>query len=1077
MPSDLSKRAATSNCNLVDIEQLNEGVGIVDGKGYFECANTTFAKMLEYSPEDMVGRHLLEFVGDKEMVKQKIADRKKGISDTYTLTMLSKSGSDVNVRVSVSPRLDADGVYSGAIATVTNLKDVNYYKKHIETSFDNTPIGMAHLDLEGRIIKANKFLLNILGYSRKELIGKKLTEVTHPDDRDECIDYKTKIAEGEILPHLTKRHISKAGKTLWANLTLSLVLNAENEPSHLIAIIEDTTKDILAQEKLRQSEEESRLLFEASTIGAATLSSQGIFQRVNKKLCEIFGYEEHELVGMHYNDITFEEDRDLGLDVVKKALRGDIDLIELKKRYVRKDGQIVLCEVSSTVVRSKDGIAIYLLSHIQDISEKEASSRKFLEATERLNTIVETSPEGIVVIQGGLIAYANPFLEKLLKCGKGGLLGRPVQDVLYPEDYNTVYQNYIGRLKGEDVPASYEFRAVAEDGEVIWVKNTGTLISWNDAPAALGFLQERTAQKAAEMERAWNLKLNTAMARLYIPLLSPGATLKESAKSILDESLAITESQYGYVATINEQGALVQSFSDMMKDCVLIKDHDDILFPKKTDGTYPSLWGHSLNTRKPFYTNNPQNHPKYKGIPEGHIFLENFLSAPVLIGDEVVGQIAVANKAGKYDFRDKAAMVNFARYFALAIQKLDFEKALTSSRQLMENILDGIQAGIVIVDPETHTIESINANALRMLNKEEKDVVGQDCSVFCWQNPDGKIVEKCPAKTDMILDWDLLVVRDDQTVLPVVKSVLIEEVDGKEKFVEIFFDVTERKELERRLGLAQKMESLGQMSAGVAHEINTPAQYLNDNLKFLIESFTNISTIAKEYNRCVGKALEKGCEGGPCAKASKLWDDHDIEFYFEETLPALHQSREGVERISSIVKAMKLFAHPGLDTPQPADLNRALETAATVSRNEWKYNSTLTFDLDPHLPFVSCNINELNQAFLNLIVNAAHANTEKYQAVKNQGEIIVRSRLKDAWVEVEISDTGCGMSDSVLARLYDPFFTTKEVGHGTGQGLSLCYSIVVEKHKGSIDFVSSIGEGTVCTIKIPVNREEGHNDH
>ena len=174
---------------------------------------------------------------------------------------------------------------------------------------------------------------------------------------------------------------------------------------------------------------------------------------------------------------------------------------------------------------------------------------------------------------------------------------------------------------------------------------------------------------------------------------------------------------------------------------------------------------------------------------------------------------------------------------------------------------------------------------------------------------------------------------------------------------------------------------------------------------------------------------------------------------------------------------MKLFAHPGLDTPQPADLNRALETAATVSRNEWKYNSTLTFDLDPHLPFVSCNINELNQAFLNLIVNAAHANTEKYQAVKNQGEIIVRSRLKDAWVEVEISDTGCGMSDSVLARLYDPFFTTKEVGHGTGQGLSLCYSIVVEKHKGSIDFVSSIGEGTVCTIKIPVNREEGHNDH
>ena len=286
-----------------------------------------------------------------------------------------------------------------------------------------------------------------------------------------------------------------------------------------------------------------------------------------------------------------------------------------------------------------------------------------------------------------------------------------------------------------------------------------------------------------------------------------------------------------------------------------------------------------------------------------------------------------------------------------------------------------------------------------------------------------------------------------------------------------FTDVSQRRETESQLRHAQKLEAVGQLAAGIAHEINTPTQFVNNNTSFLGEAFEDYKELLAAYER-IRRSAQTGDVSEDMLKATdELAEEMDIEFLNEEIPQAIKQSQEGLERIAKIVGAMKEFSHPGVNEKIPFDINKAIETTVNVSRNEWKYLCDLRTDLAPDLPHVPCLPDEINQVFLNLIVNASHAIADKVGNSRETGVIRITTRQDGDWVEIAISDTGCGIPEKIQKRIFDPFFTTKEVGKGTGQGLAIVYSAVVDKHGGTITLDSKQGEGATFTIRLPIKTD------
>jgi two-component system NtrC family sensor kinase len=282
----------------------------------------------------------------------------------------------------------------------------------------------------------------------------------------------------------------------------------------------------------------------------------------------------------------------------------------------------------------------------------------------------------------------------------------------------------------------------------------------------------------------------------------------------------------------------------------------------------------------------------------------------------------------------------------------------------------------------------------------------------------------------------------------------------------LYSEMQERERMAIELRLAQKLESVGRLAAGIAHEINTPIQYVGDSVSFLQSAEADLSQLRSAYRRGIGQLLAREPAERVWPPLERLETSLDLEFLSSEIPKAFERTLEGVERVAAIVRAMKEFAHPDSAQHSDADLNHAIETTLTVARNEYKYHAQIETRLG-ELPLVSCNIGELNQVFLNLIVNAAHALAESGKDAST-GRIEIVTAAAGEEVTISITDNGCGIPPENLEKVFDPFFTTKPVGRGTGQGLAIARSIVAEKHGGHIDIQSVVGKGTTFTLHLPV---------
>ncbi len=290
----------------------------------------------------------------------------------------------------------------------------------------------------------------------------------------------------------------------------------------------------------------------------------------------------------------------------------------------------------------------------------------------------------------------------------------------------------------------------------------------------------------------------------------------------------------------------------------------------------------------------------------------------------------------------------------------------------------------------------------------------------------------------------------------------------------------EKQRIEQELAQAQRMKAIGQLAAGIAHEINTPTQYIAHNARFLQKSFAEINALLNAYDR-LAAAVRNDADANVEAilrEIDELRRRADLEYLATEIPLAIRQSLEGVEHVTNIVGAMKEFSHPDAARKRPVDLSRTIENAVTLCCNEWKYVAEVVTDFDPNLPPVHCLASDIHRVVVILVINAAHAVAEASQnGALGKRRITIRTRRDGPWAEIRVEDEGAGIPEEIRDRVFDLFFTTKEVGRGTGQGLAIAHAIVVEKHGGAIYFETETGRGATFVVRLPLEEQSAEPDH
>jgi PAS domain S-box-containing protein len=399
--------------------------------------------------------------------------------------------------------------------------------------------------------------------------------------------------------------------------------------------------------------------------------------------------------------------------------------------------------------------------------------------------------------------------------------------------------------------------------------------------------------------------------------------------------------------------------------------------------------------------------------------------------------------------------------------ELEYKKASAIMDQTAEAIMITDTSGIITY---------VNPAFEKISGYPSREIIGKKPGIISSEEHDNSVYVKLWSTIESGEVWKGRLVNLDSDGKRYTQETTITPIRDESgnivSYVSIARDITQQLVIEAQLRQAQKLESIGELAAGIAHEINTPTQYVTTNVKFLEDGFIELVKNLKKIT-----PWRKMTAQGATAKQleeldSELINEEELE-YLEEDIPnAIKESLEGLHRIAEIVRSVKQLSHPGEKQKSYHDLNVIIKDAVTVSTNEWKYVADVDTDFDENMPQLHCLKGELGQVFLNLIVNSAHAIQQKLDgATEEKGLISIKTSQNDDSAIISVTDTGSGMSPEIIKKAFDPFFTTKEIGKGTGQGLAIAYNVIVNIHKGSIVIDSEEGAGTTITMTLPINTD------
>jgi PAS domain S-box-containing protein len=394
--------------------------------------------------------------------------------------------------------------------------------------------------------------------------------------------------------------------------------------------------------------------------------------------------------------------------------------------------------------------------------------------------------------------------------------------------------------------------------------------------------------------------------------------------------------------------------------------------------------------------------------------------------------------------------------------------ALRSAERRYRQLFQRSPAGMIRVTRDGRILDSNLAAAQMFGFATPEEFMAEPMSARYFDIAERSAVLARLDSEGAIRDMERAFRRKDGTVVWLVTSMTAIEEGAVQVFDGMMIDVSEKKRLEVDLLHAQKLEAVGSLAAGIAHEINTPVQFVSDNTRFLEEALGSVNELVEGYDRLLASADTPAWPADAARQIESLRAKADWDYVRGEVPKALSQMQDGLGRVAEIVHAMKEFSRVDQSSEMAmADLNTALENTLVVARNEFKYVAAVTTELGA-LPPVMCHIGDLNQVFLHLVMNAAHAIEDVVEGTHTLGRIDIRTRQSGEWVQIDVSDTGTGIPPDIRDKVFNPFFTTKQVGRGSGQGLAVARSIVVDRHGGTLTFDTEMGKGTTFHVRLPL---------
>ncbi|MHC9544532.1 MAG: PocR ligand-binding domain-containing protein [Vulcanimicrobiota bacterium] len=708
--------------------------------------------------------------------------------------------------------------------------------------------------------------------------------------------------------------------------------------------------------------------------------------------------------------------------------------------------------------------------------EIEETVRSRTEELRLMQTCIYNAADAIYWIdESGRFLYVNDAACKMLKYSQEELASLRITDIdtsMTDESWLSFW-NLVKHAGSATIQTGHRNRF----GSIINIEISSTYHKSDTKPCLFLFARD-ISERAKAIEE---LRQNEIRAKALLEISQLSAySFEEIYEFTLRAALEITGSSIGLIGFSSDDGksATINTWS-----CNNTADYKNIEKPLSFNIEQRGILGESLRLRKPFIANN-ENEIQHTSLamPSGHIKFARLISIPVFDDRNLALIVALADKKGDYTESDVTQTILLFDGMWHIVRQKRAELALKKNEERYALAITGSNTGVWDVDL-TRDIGYFSSNVNEWLGIEDKEIYPFSVIYPSIVYPDDRekraqILRNHMAGKGPYVGEYRVVTSSGATLWFNVKGESVRDESGKPvRMVGSVTDITERveaelqhKQMEMQLMHAQKLESIGQLAAGIAHEINTPIQYVGDNTRFLSDSFNDI---INALNECRAMITQCAADSGMAEKAravENVLEAADIPYLIEEIPTAISQNLEGIRHISRIVMAMKEFSHPDSDEIVLINLNSSIESTITVARNEWKYVAALETELDGTLPHVPCKPGAINQVVLNLIINAAHAIGDKInQEIQEKGVIRVKTCHSGNFAEIRVSDTGTGIPEKYHSRIFDPFFTTKMVGKGTGQGLSIVYNVVVKQHKGTITFETEEGKGTEFIVRLPLN--------
>jgi PAS domain S-box-containing protein len=784
---------------------------------------------------------------------------------------------------------------------------------------------------------------------------------------------------------------------------------------------------------LLEYEQLFKSIFECSSAGMLVLGLNGQSVWTNRAFCNLIGYTVEEHLTKSIIGITHPDDVTLSMQMLQRLASGEAKDYQIEKRYIHKSGRSVWVLLTATLislkVQQQPDLAVAL---IQDISQRKATEEALQRSEALFRAIAENAGDLILIADypEGNSLYVSPAYQKLLGYSLDELQDHNSLALVHPDDLTLIHQATEAMVHEGANGVIKELRYRNKNG------------NWHHVEAHACAVRN----SRGELERI------VVISRMIDDRIQARQQLQEREERLQLLLDSTAESIYGL---------------DINGNCTFCNP-----------ACLRLLGYQSVNDLLGKNMHNAIHHSRADGSPypmEECCIYQAFRSSSLMhIDDEVVWRADSTFLPVEYwshpvirEGKTVGAIVTFVDITERKASQAALHRAHVEA-ELFINSVPSILTGI----SRDARIKRWNLAAGQVFGLTAVEVAYNhlaNCGIQ-WTRTDMKaeIDSWCTHREPRRIETLPFLIKGETRFLGLTLNwISAPETDAEELLI-IGSDVTERESLGQQLRQAQKLEAIGQLAAGIAHEINTPIQYVGDNTRFLKESwpwFHDLFNIAQE--------MKQEAAPGPISpqmleRLDALAQKADFEYLQTEIPRAIDQSLEGIQRVTKIVRAMKEFSHPGSEEKKAIDINQAIETTITVARNEWKYVSEVVTHFDSALPLVFCHAGEFNQVILNLLINAAHAIAQAVgEGSQVKGKIVVTTVRDQDWAVISISDTGTGIPEALQSRVFEPFFTTKPVGKGTGQGLALAHTAIVRRHGGKIWVESVPGKGTTFYIRIP----------